>query len=188
MPVNIISFKGEKNETNDVLLEWQTNSEINNDYFTIEKSTDAIHYDFLARVNGAGNSNAPLSYNYTDINPGTGIKYYRLMQTDYDGTISNAGLIAVDCIMDNAIIQNFKIYPTLLSSAQNQLTIELPYEDEYFSVRVFSVDGKEITNAKLLNLSLNKHIIETPFNLVPGIYYVKIYSVKNNFAGRFVKE
>src|SRR6185369_13902085 len=69
-----------------VRLDWTTASEINNSYFTIERSLDGIAYEEIGRVEGAGNSTYDISYNYTDQSPSAHATiYYRLKQTDFDG-------------------------------------------------------------------------------------------------------
>lgn len=85
LPVELLSFHGKVSERK-VYLNWITQSEINNDYFTIEKSKDAINYEFLTNVSGAGNSNVPVQYTAIDEEPFNGINYYRLTQTDFNGT------------------------------------------------------------------------------------------------------
>ncbi|MFN9953579.1 MAG: T9SS type A sorting domain-containing protein, partial [bacterium] len=59
---------------------------INNDYVTIERSSDALSYTVIGTVDGAGNSNSSRSYQFTDSQPLQGISYYRLRQTDFNGT------------------------------------------------------------------------------------------------------
>jgi hypothetical protein len=94
LPVELISFDAELIE-DEVRLFWKTASEINNDYFTIEKSKDAINYELLANIGGAGNSNVPVQYATIDDNPFYGISYYRLTQTDFNGTKEIFGPIVV---------------------------------------------------------------------------------------------
>jgi hypothetical protein len=84
MPISLLSFDVNKKGEN-VLLEWVTLSETNNDYFTIEKSTDGFNFKEIGVVKGSGNSNKKMYYNFTDVNPKIGINYYRLKQTDFDG-------------------------------------------------------------------------------------------------------
>ena len=67
-----------------IMILWRTLTEINNNYFTIEKSLDLINWIFVENVKGSGNSNIPIEYNIIDKNPYIGISYYRLKQTDYD--------------------------------------------------------------------------------------------------------
>jgi len=88
LPVSVISFTATLNK-DIVLLDWSTAQEINNKFFTIEKSTDGINFSFLGNVNGAGNSTLTTKYHMNDLQPVDGVNYYRLSQTDIDGTRKN---------------------------------------------------------------------------------------------------
>ena len=67
---------------NVVDLNWITSSEINNDYFTLQKSKDGLNWIDFAKQEGAGNSNTTISYQDSDYHPYSGTSYYRLKQTD----------------------------------------------------------------------------------------------------------
>jgi uncharacterized repeat protein (TIGR02543 family) len=86
LPVELVDFTAKViDENRMVLLEWVTASEINNDYFTLEKSHNGYDWTVLATVEGSGNSTSSIHYNYEDRQPFQGISYYRLKQTDFDG-------------------------------------------------------------------------------------------------------
>lgn len=85
LPIELLSFTAQAQGTQ-VDLEWSTASEKNNDYFTVERSADAVAFEPVLRVAGAGNSQQLLQYRDADRDPMTGLSYYRLRQTDYDGT------------------------------------------------------------------------------------------------------
>jgi hypothetical protein len=84
LPIDLISFEA-KIKDEKVNFNWITLSEKNNDYFTIEKTKDGINYEYVKKIKGAGNHNEIRRYEETDENPYSGISYYRLSQTDYDG-------------------------------------------------------------------------------------------------------
>lgn len=84
LPIKLVYFEG-KLKNNQVKLNWETASEVNNDYFTIERSSDGENFEKLFTLRGAGNSSTQLSYSAVDENPLPGYSYYRLKQTDYDG-------------------------------------------------------------------------------------------------------
>ena len=86
LPIEIVSFDAVPNEFNQVELSWVTQSEVNNDFFTLQRSKDAINFETFAIVQGAGNSSSRLTYQTTDFTPFEGLSYYRLVQTDFDGT------------------------------------------------------------------------------------------------------
>lgn len=95
LPITLIDFSGfDEGDYN--YLQWSTSSEINNDYFTIEKSENAIHWSELGRVDGSGNSSVEKSYSYVDKNPYAGTTYYRLKQTDYNGNFEYFNIIAIE--------------------------------------------------------------------------------------------
>jgi hypothetical protein len=85
LPVELLSFSAKKS-TNEVLCDWETASEINNNYFTIERSADGHEWSSIGTITGAGNSTVYNSYKFNDRKPLTGDSYYRLKQTDFDGT------------------------------------------------------------------------------------------------------
>ena len=94
LPIVLVSFEGEV-IGNYVKLDWIVASQINNDYYTIEKSLDAYNWEELATLPGAGNSNQEMSYTTYDESPIIGHNYYRLTQTDYDGQFETFRPIAV---------------------------------------------------------------------------------------------
>jgi hypothetical protein len=95
LPVKLVYFKASLNNKY-VDLSWTTASEINNDFFTVERSSDAMHFEEILKKQGAGNSTSTLYYTATDLNPITGYSYYRLKQTDYDGHFSYSKIETVD--------------------------------------------------------------------------------------------
>jgi hypothetical protein len=94
-PVTLLNFTAAKNES-EVDISWQTATEINNNYFIVEKSKNGIDFINVGIVEGAGNSQSKLSYQITDHSPYNGISYYRLKQVDYDGTVSYSKIVAVN--------------------------------------------------------------------------------------------
>ncbi|MBR9861555.1 T9SS type A sorting domain-containing protein [bacterium] len=88
VPVELLSFDAELQDNNTVQLKWTTANEINNDYFTIERSIDLVHWEEVVIIDGAGNSNELIDYLAIDPQPYQGVSYYRLKQTDFDGTTS----------------------------------------------------------------------------------------------------
>ena len=94
LPIHLLSFTA-KAVGHDVLLEWSTATEQNNDHYTIEKSRDGQSFEEVVRVNGAGNSVSTQSYDAVDHHPYTGESYYRLKQTDTDGAYTYSDLVTV---------------------------------------------------------------------------------------------
>ena len=114
------------------LVEWTTASERNNDYFSLERSDDAINFTEIARIAGAGNSIAPLDYSYTDYGVHGGDNYYRLVQVDYDGTRTASEIVVANCIEASGKPEVLA-YPNPFNG---ELTVEL----ENFSNRPARID------------------------------------------------
>lgn len=98
LPIKLISFDAIL-KYGKVNLYWATASEVNNDYFSIERSTDGRNFKTILTKRGAGNSTTRIEYEDSDPAPPDGYVYYRLKQTDFDGkytysnieTIKNSG-------------------------------------------------------------------------------------------------
>ncbi|MCB0791503.1 MAG: T9SS type A sorting domain-containing protein [Flavobacteriales bacterium] len=101
LPIELVDLKGQC-EGDRVVIHWTTASEENNDIFTIEKSSDGVEWYAIGSVDGAGNSQVTLEYSFVDMQP-SGLAYYRLRQTDFDGTTTTSDLIAAGCEADGGI-------------------------------------------------------------------------------------
>jgi hypothetical protein len=145
LPSELVSFYGMNNhEINSIY--WQTASEQNNDYFTLSHSTDGYNFTQLAQLNGAGNSDQTLSYSFDHTRPASGINYYKLSSTDFDGSTYLKGIIAVNTK------SNLSFYNVITSS------IELSSKS---SIALYSLEGRLILTAEKTS-----HI---PFN-ESGVY------------------
>jgi len=86
LPVVFSDFSGTSNH-NANQLSWTTASEVNNDYFSLERSQDGISYEEITKVRSQGNSNQKTRYSHNDVAIFTADKYYyRIIQYDLDGT------------------------------------------------------------------------------------------------------
>ncbi len=95
LPIELLFFTAEMIDES-IMLKWATASEINNDYFTIERSSDLRNSTEIARINGAGTTRNTCYYQHEDNKPLRGINYYRLKQTDYDGSFDYSQWVAVE--------------------------------------------------------------------------------------------
>ena len=95
LPIELTSFNAILN-SNKVDLTWETATETNNDYFTVEKSKDGVSFEEILNVKGAGNSTSMIDYMDKDSNPFTGVSYYRLKQTDFNGEHSYSNIVPVE--------------------------------------------------------------------------------------------
>jgi len=97
LPIELLEFNATpNNEENNVLLDWITASEINNDYFDLERSRDGIGWNLLTTIDGSGTSSSVINYSFYDENPHLGTSYYRLKQVDFDGSYSYSNIRSVN--------------------------------------------------------------------------------------------
>jgi hypothetical protein len=108
LPVELSSFEA-KCDKKEVLLKWTTATEINNDYFEVERILENGTTSSIAKIKGAGNSNKSLNYQIIDRYPNDGTNYYRLKQTDMDGKYKYSETISLNC--NNESKQLSKVYP-----------------------------------------------------------------------------
>lgn len=118
LPVELISFEA-KEESGTVALMWITESELNNDFFIVQRSPDGREFNPIAKVFGAGTSNERHTYYATDLYPYDGISYYRLLQQDFDGTVTYSKIVGVSItvnedhaarVFPNPVIKRTELY------------------------------------------------------------------------------
>jgi hypothetical protein len=168
LPVELESFSG-GTQADMNKIEWVTSAEINNSHFIIEKSIDALKYEEMTRVEGAGNSNMAIHYSINDELPYE-TTYYRLKQVDLNGTITYYGPISVTNTNSNAqLVRNLfpnpagpSFFVDLYSNIKTELTIIV---DDSYGRNMFT-DLVEING-------LNSYQVEST-NWSSGIYTVKI--------------
>lgn len=170
LPIELVDFKGACNE-NSVDLIWNTVSEFENDYFTIERSINGIDFETLTTVNGGGTSSSANSYSWRDNNPSAQTAYYRLSQTDYNGTTEYFQSRTVSC--NNA--GNIIIYP---NPFEDHLTITSEFDGV---ITLFDVSGKLVFE-KVIGAGKNVFRIET---LASGSYIAHV--VLDNGSSKKVK-
>jgi hypothetical protein len=100
LPISLVSFNA-RGLDNKIQLKWITESETDNDYFTISKSEDGYIYEDIGIVDGSGNSHITKEYRFIDLHPINGINYYQLSQTDYNGDTKKYPPIAIKFNMIN---------------------------------------------------------------------------------------
>lgn len=167
LPIQLLTFNALANEKA-VDLNWVTASEVNNDFFTVEKSEQGIDFHSIARVSGAGNSTKQLSYSAVDAAPYEGINYYRLKQTDFDGKFSYSTIVSVDI---TALPSENQLYPN--PNDGKRFYVKLP-NSGYRNIRINiqSVDGKVLLSETVYEA--NTFEFFPSVKLTPGVYIISI--------------
>lgn len=163
-------------------LDWATASELNNDYFTIERSVDARIFEPLGNVNGNGTSTELHTYEFKDVAPFIGENYYRLKQVDIDGQFSYSPTRSVLFTPDRSRVF---IYPNPLKNGE-ALKVIVPFErTRNASMRIVSSVGQLVhertLDADQTNFSIN---MERP--LAPGIYIVQVRYAGTSISQRLL--
>ncbi len=177
LPITLLTFKANcDNDTQGfrrVNLLWETATETNNDFFSIEKSDEAKNWDLLATVDGAGNSNDVISYSYTDENPNTDAAYYRLKQTDFDGKYSYSSPISAYCFTSENNIEITDMYIT----SENSLLISFSSDKgglHHFNL--YDDRGSLITDQNITTDAGKNVLTYNLNNLSGGLYMLTIYN------------
>ena len=169
LPVELLSFSAIAEENN-VTLHWQTASEINNHYFNVEHSEDAIHWDILGIVEGQGYSVVLNQYECTIIK--TGSHYFQLQQVDFDGSIEYSNIVHVSVVSNPVEIdaKQANIYPNPVTKNAS-ITIQ-GVENDKVICQIFSLEGNEITQ---IQLQPSNVISLSQLDIMPGMYFLIIY-------------
>ena len=177
LPVKLGAFNIEchQGQTN---LNWSTYAEKDNDYFTIERGTDAVNFEPIATVSGNGNSNAFINYTWTDNNPINGNAYYRLKQTDFNEAYEYLGVRTISCEQGRSV----SIYPNPFT---NSFTVQLSENASYpLTVEVLDYLGRKVHYATIgtttTEIVLNQE-------LPTGTYFVKVFNETTQVVERIVK-
>ena len=175
LPINLVAFEGEWKESN-VLLEWSTASERNNDFFTVERSSDGIDFSDIAQIKGAGNSDEILNYSFLDelhyLDQNATTLYYRLKQTDFDGQYAYSDIIVVH--LEELVSGLPDIKYAYFEGNRLNLSLVRPFSGE-LNVELISIDGRQLMDysSSFTYLKDFQHDVET---LVDGIYIAIIRS------------
>ena len=132
LPVTLISFGGEllNSDLNPiVMLDWTVGSQVNNDYFEIQRSTDVEQWTTIETITGAGSTNHEMTYGVIDDNPKQGVSYYRLRQTDYDGKSETFNPISITINVEAKVVnKTYNLMGQEVDETYEGFIIEI-YED-----------------------------------------------------------
>ena len=165
LPVDLLSFDAQPKGAI-VKTDWITASEKNNDYFTVERSRDALQFEPIANIDGAGNSTILRFYSFDDTKPPAGLSYYRLKQTDYDGTVAYSRVVPVK--FRNAQIT---VFP---NPASGTFFIDFSaMEDATFDLKLIDMSGRVVMENRLSLEAGSERLAEIRTDrLAKGLYSV----------------
>jgi hypothetical protein len=188
LPVELVSFTAKLNSSKEVDLYWVTASEKDNDFFTIERSQDGKTFSDLAYIKTQGNLTTLQKYHHTDKNPLPGTSYYRLRQTDIDGTNEAFNIVSVNIDESKNDKLNVRVWPNPYSVG---FTAEFNSEKEIdATANIFDAKGVLVHQESLrIEEGINTYRFENSGNMVKGMFTFSIISKEGVIANvKLIKE
>ncbi len=182
LPVELLSFNAIA-EQSIVRLDWVTASEINNQYFTVERSVDGTDFEPMQMLDGAGTTTSIRNYETIDEKPLQGISYYRLKQTDFDGKFSYSEKVPVDFSEKNDI---FYLQP---NPANDEVALIFSaLEKSTYRIQIYHADGVCcLKNVVVANSGMNQTKLDIS-GLPKGVYIVVLEDDSSHRVSRLVHQ
>lgn len=178
LPIELVRFVGQCDGEN-VELRWTTWTETNNDFFTLERSLNGEDFETVDILNGAGNSNQPISYELVDQNAFSGTSYYRLKMTDTYGKISYSSVIVVTC-GDGSIDFNFV---NAYDVDHTEIVVEFTaHENEDFNILLFDAAGRRALDYSGVAINGMNKVRLPSGSLAQGIYVINLNNNIKNYS------
>lgn len=155
-------------------IEWATFTEVNNAYFTVERSADRIFWEEIAQVSAVGNSQSVQSYTARDYSPMMGINYYQIKQVDVDGQFSYSETVKVQFKEENPL--SLRIYPNPTSTAADPTVSFFATQAQVYELHLSDLRG-EVLTARTVNAVYGRNQLTLPLGDLPqGVYFIQLSS------------
>lgn len=181
-PITLLNFYGKILPLGNQLY-WTTATETDNDFFTLQRSTDGVQFTNLANIKGAGNSITTIAYDYLDQNAPAGISYYRLLQTDFNGTVTQSDIVSLN--------RQRTEMPLTVTPVPAVGSVTLTFTAQTIGqgkIALFDVAGKK---ALELPVALTPDVIQqvtVPIDQLPdGMYLLHLITPAGTQAAKLVK-
>jgi hypothetical protein len=154
---------------------WSVSEQESNDFFSVERSQDGRNYEELARVSAT----ASLSYYFTDRTPLNGYSFYRIRQTDFDGTSSFSPMVS-----SYRNHPEVRLFPSPANPGEIiNLVIPEASRAGLVSLRIVDQNGRDLRRQLMLNETGGTI---TTHDLPPGLYFVNILNERINWTGKLL--
>ncbi|MBP7184512.1 MAG: T9SS type A sorting domain-containing protein [Saprospiraceae bacterium] len=168
LPIQMKSFDARKTDDG-VALTWVTSSETNNAYYIVERSGNGIDYREIGRMSGAGTTTEEMRYNFIDKNPLSARNYYRIVQVDFDGKMSNSN---IKTITYNSYSDDY-IFVTP-NPAQSWIDVSISYSSSVaFDLQIIDINGRLVRTTSINNNESEYTRLDVS-ELPNGMYFLKI--------------
>jgi hypothetical protein len=178
LPVEMSQFTAyHANSVN--IIEWTTLTEVNSHHFTVERSTDGIHFEVLETLPAAGNSNGPIRYQSTDYLPNYPITYYRIKETDANGEEKVFPILAVDLSKGSNTMGEIIPNP---NEGLFSLNLQMDASSSV-AIEVFDISGKQLSTEHRATVKGENKLDFNATDYAVGVYYVVITAENGNVLG-----
>jgi hypothetical protein len=179
LPVDLLYFNAIFN-TDKVDIRWSTASELNNNFFVIERSQDGYNWQEINRVTGSGNSSVIREYFEVDLEPLSGKSFYRLTQIDHNGQSQTFNIVPVENIEEGKV--TFNIFPNPTSQYNISLFFQ-GFDSEEVLVVLRDMRGKEYYSKVTLIENPNEiQLLSVENNLPAGVYLITASSINELYS------
>lgn len=177
LPVTLLSFAAKANTTT-IELNWATATELNFDYFDIQRSFSGIDFTSIGQVTGHGTTNQPHNYLFEDKSPLIGRNYYRLRSVDFDGYTEYFKVVLADFSQN----KEFSLFPNPTDGKSITSKINFQLDSEY-SITIVNSFGVVVGSYTSMQPQVELIFAD---NLRPGIYFARLSSSEFNKTNRFI--
>jgi hypothetical protein len=173
----LISFEANVYNQDQVKIDWTTASEENNAFYTIERSINGVDFEAVSSIDGAGNSNNLLFYSYIDVNPITGLSFYRLKQTDFSGEFDFSEIRSVK--IESQFKTSYKAYPNPINKGEILRIAYSIEKDQVLQISVMNSKGLLILRKNKKASLTSKYIELSTAQLPKGLNLVRVLDASN---------
>lgn len=175
LPIELIEFLVSKNGSN-VMLNWSTATELDNDFYTIERSYDAINWEIISTIKGSGTSSTTKHYNYEDITPKNGVIYYRLKQTDFNSSYKYSQIVYIN------LFEKSTSFLTLFPNPANQ-TLSLYGMANAAEFELINSLGQKVNVS--YNIIDDSIVLDTK-DLIEGLYTIIVKTSSESLSNKLI--
>ncbi len=179
LPVTLSSFTLAVKENKRVELNWKTESEIDCNYFSVERSENGSNFSSIGKVEGHATSDQPHNYELVDYKPYCTNSYYRLRQVDFSNEEHYSNILSA-----NVLCSGIEMYPNLVLDKINfKFLTEITSP---IKISITNIEGKKFIESTI-NYSESGLVLDVS-SLAAGLYFIQLSGNSINFNERFVKE
>jgi hypothetical protein len=179
LPVEWLQVEA-REENGNVKIQWYIASQLNNDYFVIERSTNLIDFETIGTIDGHGTTSQLIRYTFTDEDPNQGETYYRIKQVDYNGEFDYSNIVSIN--LDSSKDAFVSLYPNPVN--QGQLNIRSEGLSGNIEVLIRDYQGRIVSSESFYVQSNFSKAVNTE-SLEAGIYILELSDGNKRIQRKF---